>query len=111
MLYDFSKFSLDSFLAEAGLGVQADEVYGTADGYKFFVPVAGFKKEELNIEVDRKVITVKGKSAKFHNTVNTYFSAPKLLDASKVEATIVDGMLEISVAYIADAEKIKVEIK
>lgn len=120
MFYDFSTFSLDKLDKDLGifletleskLGKPVDDVYGTTDGYKFYVPVAGFKKEELSIEVDRKVITITGTSEKFKNKINTYFTAPKLLDAGKVKATIVDGMLEIEVAYIADTEKIKVEIK
>lgn len=101
-----------STLTESKLGTPVDTAEQTDDGYRFTINAAGFKKSEINISAEGKLISIEGESARFKNKLNYYFSAPKEIDASNIKATLSDGVLEVEVPlFKKSVSTYKVEIK
>ena len=99
-------------LTESGLGTPVDTAEETETGYRFTINAAGFKKSDLDIQAEGKVITVKGTSAKFKNKIDHYFTASKYIDTSAIVAKLEDGVLEIEVPFLRQTNTAtKIEIK
>ena len=101
-----------SHLTESKIGTPVDTAEQTETGYVFTVNAAGFKKDDLNISAEGKLVTVQGQSSRFKNKIDYYFSAPKQIDVTKIKATLLDGVLEVEVPFLKDKQSsVKVEIK
>jgi HSP20 family protein len=113
--------------------------FGTATGAKSFVPqvdvrstddrvlfsfdVPGVKKEDIEITLERGVLTVKG-ARKFeagaakeqlllgrsYGTFTRSFSLPDHLDDEKLDAKLVDGVLTIEIPRLQKAKPRRIEI-
>lgn len=98
-------------LTESGLGTPVDSAVQTEDGYRFTINAAGFKKEEISVSVEGKIVSVEGESSRFKNKLNHFFTAPKYIDTENIKATLIDGVLEIEVPFLKEKNtsvKIKV---
>lgn len=83
--------------------------------YELEIAVAGFKKEELDIEVKENVLTVKGRTNESRNNVNyvhkgiatrAFTRQFTISDTTEVDsAEIVDGILKITLKNIIDESK------
>jgi HSP20 family protein len=107
----------DSFFNE-GLGKFERNVFFTPrvdvvereNQFEVHVALPGLKKEEINIDVERNVLTISGerklknenKEDKFHMVENFYgkfsrsFTLPENIESSKIDAQFTDGILAIS---------------
>lgn len=101
-----------SEIQESNLGTPVDTAEETDTGYSFTINAAGFKKDEINISAEGRVITVEGTSTRFKNKLNCYFSAPKKIDTTKIEAELQDGVLQILVPFLAEPKtSVKIVVK
>lgn len=101
-----------STLTESKLGTPVDTAEQTDTGYCFTINAAGFKKNEINISAEGKIISIEGESSRFKNKLNYYFSAPKEIDAANIKAVLQDGVLEVEVPFLKKSTSTyKVEIK
>ncbi len=87
------------------------DVKETETQFEVHLALPGLKKEEINIEIEKDVLTVSGerkmkqenKDEKFHMVENFYgkfsrsFTLPENVDASKIEASIADGILNVNI--------------
>ncbi|MBP7511407.1 MAG: Hsp20/alpha crystallin family protein [Bacteroidia bacterium] len=78
--------------------------------FEVHVALPGLKKDEINIDVEKNVMTVSGerkmknenKGEKFHMVENFYgkfsrsFTLPENVDGTKIDAQFADGILAIS---------------
>jgi HSP20 family molecular chaperone IbpA len=101
-----------SEIQESNLGTPVDTAEETDTGYRFTINAAGFKKDEINISTEGKVVSVEGTSTRFKNKLNCYFTAPRKIDTAKIEAVLEDGVLEISVPFLVEPKtSVKVVVK
>ncbi|MDZ4667100.1 MAG: Hsp20/alpha crystallin family protein [bacterium] len=77
--------------------------------FEVHLALPGLKKDEINIEVEKNVMTVSGerkikaenKGEKFHMVENFYgkfsrsFSLPENVDSTKIDAQFTDGILSV----------------
>jgi HSP20 family molecular chaperone IbpA len=82
------------------------------DGVTLTMNVPGYNKKLIDVSVEADTLVIKGQS----NSGDTEgfeksFILNDRLDADNVEATIVDGVLTITVPYRAEVKPRKVEVK
>lgn len=104
-------FATVSYVVDSSLGTQIDTADEDLKSYYFKVEAAGFTKDELKIDIENRVITVKGTSKKLNRTINKYFTAPKMIEPSSVVATFVNGLLEIKIDKSDAPNKFNVNIQ
>lgn len=75
------------------------------------IPVPGFSKEEIHIEVDNGILIIEGKDSKskWAEDFVKKFKLPYNMDTSKIEAVITDGILMIEV--IRDKKDLPKKVK
>jgi len=122
---------MDSFLGtavNAKSNLPAVNVIENTEMYLMEFSVPGFKREELTINLEENLLTVKGnhlqeeeeKQEKFTRkefskvSFSRSFSLPETVDASKLEAKFEDGLLHVILPKKSETKKetaITVEIK
>ena len=90
-----------------------DDVERKDDGLELALP--GFTKEDINIEVDGRIMTISAeieKESKYRKSFVRYFSINEDIDPKKIEATMENGVLHIKWHKKESTKKVtKVEIK
>jgi HSP20 family protein len=99
------------------------DVRSNDDRVLFFVDVPGVKKEDIEITLERGVLTVKGTRqfeagtakeqlllGRAYGTFTRSFSLPDHLDDEKLDAKLVDGVLTIAIPRLQKAKPRKIEI-
>jgi HSP20 family protein len=101
------------------------DVLDTKDGLEINVELPGLKREEIKISVDGDLLTVSGekkaetesKQRNFRVVERSYgeftrsLYLPRTIDASKITASMSDGVLKITAPRRSDAETKTVEIQ
>ena len=98
------------------------DVRTTEDDVRIVCDVPGIRQEDLDITLANHVLTIKG-GRKFdakeneqvvlgrrYGAFNRQFTLPDSLDASKLSATLVDGVLSIHIPKHPKAKPIKIQI-
>lgn len=84
----------------------------SASEYKIEIDVPGFKKSDINITLDKNVLSIKCKSEVKKRTVEKSFVLNDSVDTSKISATCVDGVLTVTlprrVTHDSTARKIEI---
>jgi HSP20 family protein len=85
------------------------DIFENTVGYELHVAVPGMKKEDFKLDLNENVLTISGerkharekKEYNFHLVENQYgtfsrsFSLPENVDANKITASYVNGVLEV----------------
>ena len=100
------------------------DVRSNDDRVLFFFDVPGVKKEDIEITLERGVLTVKGARqfeagaakeqlllGRAYGTFTRSFSLPDHLDDEKLDAKLVDGVLTIEIPRLQKAKPRRIEIK
>ena len=109
----------------AGNFVPAVDVYEDADKLVLKLEVPGIRREDLDIRVEGRVLTVKGerkfeseeKEENFHRIERRYgsfvrsFTLPSTVNTEKVDATSADGVVSISFAKKAEAQPKQIQVQ
>ena len=100
--------------------------FSEKDGkYMLSAEIPGMKKEDININIDKGVLTVSGKreSSKeekeadyylkevYYGSFSRSFRLPGDIDESKVDAAYTDGVLTVAMPHTKVEKKKKVEVK
>lgn len=104
-------FSSVSYVRENGLGSPIDTADEDLTSYHLKIEAAGFTKDELKIEVENRVVSIKGTSKKLNRTISKYFTAPKAINPSSVNAKFENGLLELTITKAESATKVKINIE
>ena len=105
--------------------VPAVDVYEDAQKVVLKLEVPGIRREDLDIRVEGRILTVKGerkfeaeeKEENFHRIERRYgsfvrsFTLPSTVDTDNVAATSQDGVLSISLAKKPEAKPKQIEVK
>ena len=94
----------------------ATDIYEDAENYYARFEIPGVKKEELNVEVDGGVLTVgfnrkveedtRGETTSFRRAIRL----PEGVDAGKITAKLVDGILTVTVAKAEERKPRTIEV-
>ena len=114
MVNDFFN-DLDTIFTSSGRKPRPSNDYKThsdEDGVTLTLNVPGYNKDLIEVSVDADDLVIKGKS----NSGDTggfdkRFTIGDKLDVENVDATVIDGVLTISVPYLAELKPRKVEVK
>jgi len=85
------------------------EVIRTADGFDVEIPVPGFKTEQLEIVVKETILTVTGKSER--RAFTRSLKLPEDVDTSTIQASVENGLLQLTLKRYPEAQPRKIEIK
>ena len=91
----------------------AAAIYEAENGYTLEVELPGVKKENVSIEMERNVLTIKG-SRKRGETETTYersFRVADQIDSDNVTAVMEDGVLRVSLNKKKESEAKKIVIQ
>ncbi len=100
------------------------DIYETQDTVVVQIDVPGVKLDQLDIQCDKGMLSVKGErpfkqddsQQKYYRVENLYgpferyFEIPRTLDVSKVEATYNEGVLTLTFPKTEEAKPRKIEI-
>jgi HSP20 family molecular chaperone IbpA len=89
--------------------------------YEILLAIPGLSKSDLSIEVDNDFISISAnieeKELKYnlrefnYGKFNRKFQVPEDVDTDAIEATVKDGILNLVLPLIPEAEPIKIKIK
>ena len=122
---DFARPDEASEALVAGNFIPAVDVYEDADKLVLKLEVPGIRREDLDIRVEGRTLTVKGerkfeseeKEENFHRIERRYgsfvrsFTLPSTVNTEKVEATSADGVVSISFAKKAEAQPKQIQVQ
>lgn len=122
---DFARPEEASELLTAGSFVPAVDVYEDAEKVVLKLEVPGIRREDLDIRVEGRTLTVKGernfekeeKEENFHRIERRYgsfvrsFTLPSTVNPEAVEATSADGVLRISLAKKPEAQPKQIQVQ
>jgi HSP20 family protein len=122
---DFARPEEASESLAAGNFVPAVDVYEDAEKLVLKLEVPGIRREDLDIRVEGRTLTVKGerkfeseeKEENFHRIERRYgsfvrsFTLPSTVNTEKVEATTADGILSIRFARKAEAQPKQIQVQ
>jgi len=109
-------------MKSARLGVSVwhplTDIFETKDSYVFKMELPGFSKNDIKIELVNDVLTVKGERKQeeeyqkedVHRIERSYgafqrtFSIPKNVDPKKIEASLKDGLLMLTILKVDEAK-------
>lgn len=103
----------------------AVDIRETDDSLTVFCEIPGLKKEDVSITLENNVLTISGerkfeketKEQSYHRMERSYgkfsrsFSLPSNLETSKVDASVQDGVLRISLPKVEAAKPRRIAIK
>lgn len=94
------------------------DIHETKEAYIFKSELPGFKKEDIKVEFSGDTLTISGERKKeeeakdenCHRLERSYgvfersFTIPKYVDAKKIEASLKDGVLILSIPKVEEAQ-------
>jgi HSP20 family protein len=102
----------------------AADIYETDDEFVFRLEVPGLAKEDLNVEFNDNVLSIKGEKKKekdvkeenyhriesYSGSFSRSFALPRNADPNKINAAMKDGILELRVAKVEEKKPTAVSI-
>jgi HSP20 family molecular chaperone IbpA len=85
------------------------EVTRTESGYEVEVPLPGFNSSNVEVMFKDGIVSVNAKNDR--RTVSRSFSLPEDVDSEQIAATVVDGMLKISLERHPAAQPKRIAVK
>ena len=105
----------------------ATDVYETKDGYVFKMEIPGLAKDDINVEFNNNVLSVKGEKKEdkevekenyhriesYSGSFSRSFTLPRDADPAKINAALKDGILELKIAKAEEkkAKAISINVK
>jgi HSP20 family protein len=122
---DFARPDETSEALMAGNFVPAVDVYEDAEKLVLKLEIPGIRREDLDIQVEGRMLTVKGerkfeteeKEENFHRIERRYgsfirsFTLPSTVNTEKVDATSAEGVLSISFAKKPEAQPKQIQVQ
>lgn len=102
----------------------AVDVYEDKEALSLYVEVPGVRLEDINIDVDQSILTIKGERKlqhedqtknyhrveRAHGSFSRVFTLPRTLDTDKIEARLEHGLLTLRIPKKEDVKPRKIEI-
>lgn len=124
---EISRLQTDLFKAREPGGASfrpSVDIYEDEDGVHIRADVAGVKKEDIKLEIDKNVLTLRGerrldqvdKKKGYHRVERSYgsfarsFSLGQDVNTEDVQANYEDGVLTVLLPRVANAEKREIAV-
>jgi len=104
--WDRAFFNEDYSYWRKGNSIKGKEL---EDSYEYYVPLAGFKKEDVKATIDSGQVYLRAENKK--NTADHSFLLPEDVDLKNMSAEHKDGLLTIKLNKKEEAKAIKINIK
>ena len=117
-------WGLDRYAKNELTSSPSTNVYETEDAFKVEVSVPGYEKDQINLDVENDVLTIKAELAKSEDKEFKYvrrefsasgfeksFKLSKNINQDKIEASFKNGVLVVDLPKKEEAILIKREIK
>jgi len=97
----------------------ATNIKESEEAFELDILVPGYKKEEINIEIDERILSISAKQDENNedqeawlkefsiDAFNRSFRLPKNIDIEAIKAEQVDGILHIYIPKLKDVQKMK----
>ena len=85
-----------------------DDVTHDEDGATIKLKVPGFNKKSIDISVDSETLTIEGKTE--DDSFIKRYSVDNKFDFDSIDATVVDGLLTLSLPYKAEVKPKKIKV-
>ena len=89
--------------------LQGLEITRNENGYNVEIPVAGYKPDQIDVTLDKNVLTVSGKSEKRQFTRSLLL--PEEIDPETIGAKVEDGLLSLTLSYNPKAQPKKINVE
>ena len=107
--YFMNEFFDDSFAIRKMNKINyTDDVTHDDDGATIKMKVPGFNKKSIDISVDSETLTIEGKTD--DDSFVKRFSIDNKFDFDSIDATVVDGLLTLSIPYKAEVKPRKIKV-
>ena len=107
--YFMNEFFDDSFaIKKMNEMKNPSEVTHDDDGATIKLKVPGFNKKSIDISVDSETLTIEGKTD--DDSFVKRFSIDNKFDFDSIDATVVDGLLTLSIPYKAEVKPRKIKV-
>ncbi|HET7009144.1 MAG TPA: Hsp20/alpha crystallin family protein [Anaerolineales bacterium] len=100
------------------------DLHEDSEGFELVASIPGFKPDEVSIEVENDVLTLRGKAASDEDGQREYLvreigmpdferrlRLPATVDASKAEASIENGLLKVRIPKAEEARPRRIPVK
>ena len=88
--------------------IKQKEITHDDDGATIKLKVPGFNKKSIDISVDSETLTIEGKTD--DDSFIRRFSIDNKYDFDSIDASVVDGLLTLSVPYKAEVKPRKIKV-
>ena len=85
-----------------------DEVKYSDDGATIKMKVPGFNKKSIDISVDSEYLVIEGKTD--DDSFSKRYAIDNKYDLDSIDASVVDGLLTLSVPYKAEVKPRKIKV-
>jgi HSP20 family molecular chaperone IbpA len=102
-------FGFDPFQAIVSNWDYGFEVSRTENGYTVEVPVPGFSSSNVEITLKDGIVSVSAKNER--RTFSRSFTVPEDVDSEKISASVMDGMLTITLERHPAAQPKRIIVK
>lgn len=102
-------FGYDPFQSAMANWDYGFEVSRTENGYEVEVPVPGFNSSNVEVTFKDDILSINGKSER--RTFTRSLTVPEDVNAEKISATVIDGMLRISLERHPEAQPKRIIVK
>jgi HSP20 family protein len=117
-------FDADWLSGASGGSRPAIDLHEDADGFELTAMIPGLKPEEVQLEIEDDVLTLRGKAAMAENGQGEYLMReiapveferrlrlPATVDAAKAEASIENGLLRVRIPKAEEARPKLIPVK
>jgi len=113
MVNDFFSDLDKIFISSGRKPINKDyKTHSDDDGVTLTMNVPGYNKDLIEVSVDADDLVIKGKSNSGDTTgFDKRFTIGEKLDTENIDATVVDGVLTVSVPYREEVKPRKIEVK
>ncbi len=101
------------------------DIYSDDDHIFLEAELPGLSREDVDVSVEERVLTIAGRKThekiekdhvhhlqeRYFGSFSRSFTLPDIVDAKKVEATMTDGVLRVSLAKRGKAKTKRIEVK
>jgi len=109
----------------AGFDTPALDIHETDNGYEVSVPLPGVNPDDINVRMQNGTLTISGElpqpkvednrkvvvQERYYGKFSRSVSLPQIVDTTKVEATYENGVLNLTLPKLPEAQPKQISIK
>jgi HSP20 family protein len=116
LTHTFNRFpsylaSFDDILGDLSRFRDISQLHTTDNGYALELALPGFKREDVSLEVDSQgVLSIKANNTRGARKLERTYQLADTIDVDRVEATLEDGLLKVTLPQKATAKPRQIKV-